>query len=65
MKTKSKLVQMQLDVLELKKSCRIQGKEYPIKLNVIGLILIGKRLINFRKMLNTPLKIKTNRQCTN
>lgn len=60
---KSKLVQLQLDVLELKKVCRVQCKEYPIQFNILK--LVGKDLIYFRKMLNTPLKIKTKRQCTN
>lgn len=63
MKPKSKLVQMQLDVLELKKVCKMVGKEYPVKLNILK--LIRKDLIYFRKILNTPLKLKTNRQCTN
>lgn len=64
MKPKSKLVQMQLDVLELKKVCKIVGKEYPVKLNILK--LIRKDLTYFRKIfLNTPLKLKTNRQCTN
>lgn len=48
MKPKSKLVQMQLDVLELKKVCRINCKEYPVKLNILK--LLGKDLNYFRKI---------------
>lgn len=63
MKPKSKLVQLQLDVLELKKAYRFQGKKYPIQFNILK--SLGKDLIYFRNMLSTQLKLKTNRQCTN